>query len=247
MPRRKSPSATVRHDGGLCAVFVNSGNARRKSISTYGELLAWGQRHGVLGDADAERLARAAEARPADAEAVERQTRETRALLERILQALVERRTPAADDMKAFNQALGAATANRRMVPAESGWRWGWGDRGGDDLDRVLWHVLMSAAEVLTTRYHRKVLVCAAEGCGLFLVDRLPGRPRKWCRRCGIRARSKKRYHSSVKPARNRRRAAQRRRVAEDYQRRVEAKRAEEEEEDVQDEASSKGKNRNVF
>ncbi len=207
MPRRKDLPETVRHDGDLCATFVNSGTPTRKSISTYGELLAWGQRNGALGDGDAERLARAAAARPEEAEAALRKTEETRAVLERILLALVEHRRPADADMRAFNEALGAALANRRMVPSENGYRWGWGDRGGDDGDRVLWPVLLSAGELFASRYCGKLLRCPGEGCGLFLVDRSQGSARKWCRLCGNRARSDKHYHTYVKPKNARRKA----------------------------------------
>ncbi len=60
----------VRHDGGLCSNFVNTASGKRPPIRSYGDLLLWGQRSGVLGAADAQRLERQARERPADAEAV---------------------------------------------------------------------------------------------------------------------------------------------------------------------------------
>ena len=228
MTPRKNQTELVRHDGVLCATFVNTGNPKRKPISTYADLLAWGQRHRVLAAAEAQRLTRLAGERTADAEAVGRRAGELRALVERILLALSKRRTPADADMETLNDALSEVMANRRLVPAESGFRWAWGDRGGDDLDRVLWHVLLSTADLLSSKFHRKVCRCAGEGCGLILVDRSQGSPRKWCRRCGTLARSRKHYHTTVKPRKARSKARVRRQLAEERRQRL-ASRGEEE------------------
>ncbi len=202
MAKRKSnpQPELVRHDGGLCAHFVNSASHKRPGISSYADLLAWGRRAGELGPADVQRLGRGAGERPAAAEAVLEQAHELRDRLERILGALAEQRAPAAADVDALSDALGATLAARCLVPAaRGGWVSVWGDRGGDDLDRMLWPVVLSAVETLSPRYYRKVRRCAGEDCDLLLVDRLPGRPRKRCRRCGDRRRSHRHYHTKVK------------------------------------------------
>lgn len=202
--RRKSQQPElVRHDGDLCAYFVNTANAKRRSISSYADLLAWGLRAEALSAADAQRLERMAGERTADAEAVFVRARDLRERLERILLALTRHRAPAAADLDALSADLAVALAPRRLVPApEGGWRLAWGDRGGDDLDHMLWPVVTSAVNVLTTRYHRKVRQCEGKDCRLLLVDRSPGSPRKWCSACGGRSRALKHYHAKVKPER---------------------------------------------
>ncbi len=224
--------AVVRHDGGLCVTFVNSASRWRKSIVTYADLVAWGLRLDVLTGADGERLERAAAQRPAEAEAVARRAADLRKLAESVLRALEARRTPAAGDIETLNGLLSAVMANRRMVPAASGYRWDFGDRGGDDLDRVLWFVLLSLSDLLTTKYHRKVGRCAGEDCDLMLVDRSPGSPRKWCSRCGKPARARKYYQTTIKPMRQAMRQeirASRTRKAEENRRRLREKKAAEE------------------
>ncbi len=213
----------VRQDGSLCTHFVNTASAARPGIATYGDLLVWGQRAELLDAAGAQRLERTASARPAAAEAALGQVLELRTILARILLALARRRQPAVADLDAVATALGAARSAHRFVPAaKGGYLLGWGDRGGDDLERVLWPVLTSAVEVLSPEEFYRVGQCAGEDCTLFFVDRSPGSPRKWCRLCGGRVRSRKYYRTFIKPRREMWRAQ---RKAEQRRRELEAKR----------------------
>ena len=192
----------VRRDGALCATFVNSASAKRKGFSTYAEFLAWGLRCGAVTAGDAERLERAAADHPEDAVAVAARALEVRALLDRIFSARAERRAPVGADLDAFNAELSPALSARRLVPAARNLQWAWGDRGGDDLDRMLWPVLWSAADVLSSKYYSKVGRCAGDGCDLLFVDRAPGSPRKWCnmQACGSKVNSRRHYQQVVKP-----------------------------------------------
>ena len=52
--KRRKPAPKpklVRQDGALCVTFVNTANARRKTLKSYADLLAWGQQSGVLSGA----------------------------------------------------------------------------------------------------------------------------------------------------------------------------------------------------
>ena len=199
----------VRRDGALCATFVNTANARRKAITSYADLLAWGEQCGVLSSPDVRRLGRVADERPDDAELVYQRALRLRALLESILLTLVAQETVSTADLDALNADLATVFSRRRLVLAVSGYRWGWDDRGDDDLDRMLWPVIVSVADVLTSKYHRKVRRCPGEDCGLVFVDRTPGSPKKWCdtRTCGHRRNALKSYHRRMKRQRERKRA----------------------------------------
>lgn len=207
--RRSFPGPKlVRQDGALCATFVNTASGKRKAFETYDDLLLWGCRNGALGSVDGARLAKAAKDRPEAAEAAVTRARELRECLKRILLTLAENRDPEAADLEELNAALAAALSFRRLVPHPDGFRWGW-DFAAADFDRMLWPVIMSAADVLTSKYRRNVRQCAGEDCELVFVDRTPGSPRKWCdnKACGHRLRSSRYYHGTVKPRRERARA----------------------------------------
>jgi predicted RNA-binding Zn ribbon-like protein len=204
--RRSFPGPKlVRQDGALCATFVNTASAKRQAFETYDDLLLWGRHNGALGAGGAERLAVAAAERPEAAEAAVARARELRVCLTRILLALADGGDPAAADIGELNTALGAALSCRRLVLHPGGYRWGWTD-AGEAFDSMLWPVLTSAADVLTTKYHRKVRRCAGPDCDLIFVDRTPGSPRKWCdeKDCGHRVRSARHYRKTVKPRQER-------------------------------------------
>ncbi len=205
--RRKSPPRKpelVRRDGALCAAFVNTASLKRRPLVTWQDLLAWARQCGVVGSGEAEELARVAAERPAEAAIAVQVTRALRDRLERILVALAAGERPDPADIAALNVHL--AAASRTLAPAASGYRWVRNHPGGP-LERLLWPVLRSAAEVLASKYHRRVRRCGGHGCDLLFVDCSPGSPRKWCSResCGDRARSRRRYYATIRPRREER------------------------------------------
>ncbi len=201
--RRQSVKAQLRSDGALCVTFVNTGSEKRQALETYADLLAWGVEAGALGAAEVPRLERRAAERPGIAAGVVRRARTLRRRLERILLALAEGARPAGDDLEALNAELSAAMPARKLVAVTSGYRWAWGEGAGDDDGRMLWPVLLSAADLLASADHRRVRRCPHDDCGLLFVARGSGRPRKWCgRACRDRASSRAHYHAKIKPRR---------------------------------------------
>ncbi len=176
--------------------FVNTTGARddnqQLGIGSYPELLAWSQAAGVLSVPEAERLRRRAAAAPEEAAAAFARVAKVRLSLFRIFLATGAGRELPEEDLAAVNEALGAALPALRMARAEQGVTWGWaGDE--DALDRMLWPVLLSAAELLVAAEGRPhVRQCALKGCRLFFVDRSPSGQRKWCdmKTCGNRAKA---------------------------------------------------------
>ncbi len=213
--KQKQQPKLVRLDGGLCVTFVNSASARRRSFATYAELLAWGLACDAVTGADVEHLERMAAERRADAVAVVQRALELRSRFGRIFERLASRQGPVDSDLERLDAELRSARAAQRFVRSGIGGRWVWGDRGGDDLDRMLWPVVTSMAEVLSTKYCHKVGRCAGEDCDLWFVDRTPGSPRRWCSKkaCGSKVSSHRNYQRRVKP----RREATKRRVKERF------------------------------
>ena len=195
----------LRSDGALCVTFVNTGSAKRKSLATYDDLLAWGVETRVLADSNSRRLASAAAEHPGKAVDVVRRAGTLCDRLRRIFFTLAAGEKPADDDFGPFNVELRRVMAFRELVVTSGGYRWSWGDAEIDDLDRMLWPVLLSAADLLTSRDRVKVRQCEQDDCDLFFVARGGGRPRKFCSgSCGSRSSSKRYYHRELKPRRAR-------------------------------------------
>ena len=210
MPRKPPPPRGPQLDlaDDLSVAFVNTAAARDKNrqmgVSSYAELLTWSQRVDVLQAHDAERLAGLAAEAPAAAQAAYQHAEQVRRSLIRLFIAVQLEKELPAQDLEVFNQALARALQAARVVPAAQGVTWGFaGD--ADKLDRMLWPVLFSAAELLiSTEGRPQVRQCALAECRLFFVDRSPSGQRRWCdmKTCGNRAKSLRYYRRRGKAER---------------------------------------------
>ncbi len=186
-------------DGALCVTYCNT--EVRQPLASYDDLLAWGLDTGALNATDGRRLAAAAAESPGLGHGVLRSARNLAVRLTRILHALIAGHSPSAADLRELNISLSRAMVARRLDP--TGKRWTWGDTEGDDFDRMLWPVLLSVAELLTSEDRDRVRLCAGQDCGLLFVARGSGRVRRWCdASCSSRHSSRKHYARRIKPKR---------------------------------------------
>ncbi len=191
----------LRSDGALCLTFINTGGGRRPALESYAEILALSAESGALGAATAARLEQAAAERPKAATEVARKAADLHALLGRMVAAVVGGGQAEAADLEALNVDLGVALGHRLLVDTAAGFQWTWDQ--GDELDRPLWPVLLSAGVLLASQDVRRIRRCPSQGCGLFFVARGSGRPRKWCgAACCNRSTSRRHYRKVIKPAR---------------------------------------------
>lgn len=72
---------------------------------------------------------------------------------------------------------------------------WGWDD-AAPALDRPLWPVARSLAELLTSDELPRVRECAADNCAWLFIDTSKNRSRRWCDMavCGNRAKARRHY-----------------------------------------------------
>jgi predicted RNA-binding Zn ribbon-like protein len=186
--------------GRLCLDFVNTvdgraGDQSRDYLGTYADLAAWGRHVGILGDREAANLLEEAERRPARAAVVLRQAVRLREALYRVFSAVMAAESPAAADLDTFNAALSEAMKRGRILPAGEGFTWDW-PPGEPTLDRMLWPVGRSAAELLTSENLERVRDCAGDDCGWLFLDASKNHSRRWCDMgsCGNRAKARRHY-----------------------------------------------------
>ena len=76
--------------------------------------------------------------------------------------------------------------ANLRLLPHEGHFDLEW-DPDGSSLERPLWPIVRSAAELLTSGELARVHKCASDRCGWLFVDRSKNHSRRWCdmKECG--------------------------------------------------------------
>ncbi|HVG39171.1 MAG TPA: CGNR zinc finger domain-containing protein [Pyrinomonadaceae bacterium] len=194
-----TPAGTAKLVGGrLCLDFANSAggrifdeNADHASVGTdytitndkiknYVDLVVWGRHAGLLSDKEAQRLARLAKADPAPAKAVYRRGLRLREAIFRIVGAAIDGLKPDDDDVAELNHELATANRHERLLPAADQFTWAWVD-ADKALDRVLWPVVKSAAEILTSDDLSRVRRCGGENCGWLFLDTSRNRSRHWC------------------------------------------------------------------
>jgi len=183
----------------LCLDFADTVDWRtsdraREKLDSYGALLEWSTKKGLLDQRQVSVIGRKAskEDMPrALADAV--RLRET---IYRIFSAVAHHRKAAATDIGILNEYLSRGLS--RTVVREVGEAYGWGLIDDISPDMMLYPVANSAAVLLTSDDLGRVRECAneEEGCGWLFLDCSKSQSRKWCSMegCGNRAKSRKFY-----------------------------------------------------
>ena len=183
--------------GSLCLDFVNTVGGRlgnrsykvlRDKLVTYENLLTWSRLAGLVSPAAARLLARLAAGHPQDAAATLARAATLRETLYRIFKSIVDGRRAAGADMNILGRELSIARDHERLSRSAGTFVWTWDDRHA--LDRVIWDVSRSAAELLTSGELSKLRQCGGEECGWMFLDTSRNHSRQWCdmRDCGNRA-----------------------------------------------------------
>lgn len=187
--------------GELCLDFTNtvawhaSGHPE-DGLSGYEDLISWCRQVDLLDDAHAERLLREAEGHPGRARKVLKRAITLRETIYRIVLSKLEGQSQCASDLRVFNEALKTALHHLRIVPGKRGLEWAW-EETGVELDGMLWPILFSAANLLSSERQDRIGQCADErGCGWLFLDKTRNRSRRWCdmKDCGNRAKAHRHY-----------------------------------------------------
>jgi predicted RNA-binding Zn ribbon-like protein len=187
--------------GSLCLDFVNTlGNRTAEQpterLTSYAELTSFARQASAIDDATAKRLHRHAARHPGRAQRVLEQAVALREVLHRIFSEVSGGGRPSENDLAILNAALQQAGARHRVVRCEEGFEWGWVEDDEIPLERVLWPIARSAADLLTSSERAQVKVCDEESCAWLFVDRSRNRSRRWCSMdtCGNRTKARRHY-----------------------------------------------------
>lgn len=189
--------------GRLCLDFLNTLSNRADEVPTerlgdYKELVRWAADAGVVDDGTAAALVREGCENPEAARRVLMRAVRVREAMYGIFAAIRIGATPPSEDMVLFNRELAAALSNVRVDiahPATFEASWSPEPR----LDRPLWPVLRSAADLLVAGDLSRVKSCASHSCEWVFLDESRNRSRQWCQMevCGNRAKARRHYARS--------------------------------------------------
>ncbi len=201
MATTKSAGQLKLEAGRLCLDFANTLDWRGSEhpiemLPTYADLVAWAHKIGLLDEDAARLLADRAGQHPRTAMAALEKARTLREASHAIFVAASHDGTPETADMDTVIATLAEILNRSRLVKSDAGFLWDWGG-GADDLDQIVWWVVQSAIEVMTSDELLRVGECADDrGCGWLFFDTSKNRTRRWCsmRGCGNRAKARRHY-----------------------------------------------------
>lgn len=159
----------------------------------YGDIVDFAALAGGLKPNVAERLIRRAAREPVRAAAVYELGISLREAVWAVFSALASGEAPRDADLALIGDAAAAGAARSRLLYDRNGVGWSL-PSDGDELERPLWEIGRSAADLLTSSERDRVKQCASTTCEWVFLDRSRNRSRRWCDMsdCGNRAKARR-------------------------------------------------------
>ncbi len=189
----------------LCLDFTNTvewhaSNQPIELLQNYADLLAWAEEKHLVDSEQVRILNELANQFRGKAGATYRKAIDLRETIYRIFAIIARDGMVANEDLHYLNDELVKSYANARIVQIEGEFTWMWREDVAD-LDRMLWPISNSAAQLLTSKeLLGRVGQCADDrGCGYLFIDLSKNRSRKWCdiNDCGNRAKQRRHYRKT--------------------------------------------------
>ncbi len=186
--------------GHLALDFANTVSRRdapektAEHLTSYSDLISFARQSNLITPQEAEALERKAQAQSRGATQVLRNAISLRETLFRTFIALADGKPCSPGDLAFLEEAATDALRHRHIVRANGGYEW----RCDEDskLERILWPIAMSAAELLTSANLAKVRECEAGDCYWLFLDNSRNHSRRWCTMsaCGNREKARRHY-----------------------------------------------------
>jgi len=193
------PDHEIQLAGGALALdFANTVGGTHVSpthdhLRSYGDIASFAVLAGGLSPSAAKRLAERAQRDPKRAAAVYELGIALRESVWAVFSALASGESPRDTDLELIGDAAAAGAARSRLVHDKDGVVWSLGS-DSDELERPLWDIARSAADLLTSGDHDRIKECASTTCEWVFLDRSRNHSRRWCEMsdCGNRAKARR-------------------------------------------------------
>jgi predicted RNA-binding Zn ribbon-like protein len=187
--------------GWLCLDFANTvewhaSDSRVETLNKYADLIEWSVDRGIISVNAKDVLLRKSEEKPIEAHVVLEKARKIREYIYEILSDTAHGHPIKTTNLQGFNKTLAGMLSQSKLTPYEGGLMLDCGFRP-DKLDSVIWPVVKSALNLMTSEAINRVGQCCDEkGCGWLFWDSSRNRSRRWCcmSDCGNRAKVRRFY-----------------------------------------------------
>lgn len=184
----------------LCIDFVNTLTWRgtpwpHDYLRSYGDLVAWSRRAGILDEAEAADLQKKAGKDRRRGDTVLGAARELREAIHGLITSAARGKGHAAADIAALNRVLAKAPRRHGLAKGDAGFVWKLSERPRT-LDVMLFPIAESAGQTLVAAEAARLKSCASPECGWVFLDTTRGNRRRWCDMadCGNRVKARRHY-----------------------------------------------------
>ncbi len=185
----------------LCLSFVNTNDWHASSqpvekLKSYLDLIEWARTVNLISSSDRDHLLVRARQAPELADNALEKARLLREAIFRIFIGLSRENRYDPSDLELINSLQLESHQNARLLPAASGFSWGW-ESDPINLEIILWPVVRSAVDLMVSAELAYVKICADDrGCGYTFLDISRNHNRRWCsmESCGNRAKAQRHY-----------------------------------------------------
>jgi len=178
--------------------FANTVGGSRRSIThdhllRYADLVVFARQGGYITDALASKLLARAKDQPSEAADAFRRAVRLREAIWNVLAPDSETKRTIMEEVAVISSEAANAAGHFRLRRVGDSFKQVWDDEVV--LERALWPMAHSAAEILTSEVHRAaVRECESETCSWLFLDQTRNHSRRWCdmRDCGNRAKARR-------------------------------------------------------
>ena len=184
--------------GSLCLDLANTWGDRSDpgddGLKGYHQLLGWAHGAGLVSDRERGELEKLAHAETARSFGVFRTALELRETVFRLCSSIAAGEQPTERDVAALNAAL-ETVPRQRLCRGGECCEWEWPE-GKPEFRRLLWPVIQSAADLVSSPDAARIRECDAPDCNWLFLDSSRGGRRRWCdmSTCGNRAKARRYY-----------------------------------------------------
>lgn len=172
----------------------------REWLQQYSDLIAWSLRVKMLTRKSAEKLSKTTSG--VQRRRVLKQALFLRELLYRLFSRCARSGTVASADLEAFNRIVRQGSQEREIIfrPGGKRFEWNWNSLQGTP-NGLLWPIVQSAVELLTSSHLQAVRACDGSGCGWLFLDLSRNHSRRWCNMnsCGNRDKVLRHYYRKTR------------------------------------------------
>jgi predicted RNA-binding Zn ribbon-like protein len=195
--------------GNLALDFVNTVDSRptdhpNELLPTYNELFSWARQAKLRSRMEELNLIKKADRHPNDAEAARKSALALRELLFLIFNNVIDGKKIPEDTLAKWNKYVQRSNDSYQMIKTKDGFSW---EVSADPLefDAILWPIIHSAVELMTSSNIEKLRRCAADNCDWLFLDMSKAGNRRWCDMtvCGNRTKAQRYYSKKRKGSTN--------------------------------------------